>query len=376
MEVLIVGGGIGGLATAIALRRAGHEVQILERASQAAEVGAGLAIWPNGCRALAALGAGDTRGLGVRRLQLRSWRGRLLGEMPLAELKGRYGFELILMHRTDLHGSLLEILGRNAIQLGSEVIGFEPAGSRVRVALRSGRQCDADLLVGADGIRSTVRQALLADGEPRFSGATCWRGVTTFTLEEGSGTAFNWWGRGGEFGIFPLHDGRVYWFGVQNRPSGEADSPRGRKADAMAAFASWPEVISAVVQATDEGSVLRNDLYDRPPVRSWSWGRVTLVGDAAHPLLPNAAQGACQALEDAVALGNALQSGSIEGGLKIYEARRVKAANSVVSRAHQTARMVQSTNPLMTGLRDLLVAHLPESLVWRQLDSLMQPADR
>ena len=374
MEVLIVGGGIAGLATAIALRRAGHAVQVLERASQAAEVGAGLAIWPNGRRALGALGAGEARGLPVRRLQLRSRRGRLLGEMPLAELKGRYGFELILMHRTDLHGSLLEILGRHAVQLRSEVLGFEPAGSRVRVALSSGRHYDADLLVGADGIRSSVRHTLLADGEPRFSGATCWRGVTTFTLDEGS--AFNWWGRGGEFGIFPLHDGRVYWFGVQNRPSGEEDSPRGRKADAIAAFASWPEVIAAVVQATDEGSVLRNDLYDRPPVPSWSRGRVTLVGDAAHPLLPNAAQGACQALEDAVALGNALQSGSIESGLKIYEARRLKAANSVVARAHQTARMVQSTNPLMTGLRDLLIAHLPRSLIWRQLDSLMQPADR
>lgn len=98
VEVLIVGGGIGGLATAIALRRAGHEVQVLERASQAAEVGAELAIWPNGRRALGALGAGEARGLPVLRLQLRSWRGRLLGEMPLAELKGRYGFELILMH--------------------------------------------------------------------------------------------------------------------------------------------------------------------------------------------------------------------------------------------------------------------------------------
>lgn len=157
MEVLIVGGGIAGLATAIALRGAGHEVQVLERASQAAEVGAGLAIWPNGRRALAALGAGEARGLPVRRLQLRSWRGRLLGEVPLAELQGRYGYELILMHRTDLHGSLLEILGRDTVQLGSEVIGFEPAGSRVRVALRSGGQSVADLLVRADGIRSTVR---------------------------------------------------------------------------------------------------------------------------------------------------------------------------------------------------------------------------
>jgi 2-polyprenyl-6-methoxyphenol hydroxylase-like FAD-dependent oxidoreductase len=373
MKVLIVGGGIGGMATAIALRQAGHEVRVLERASKIAEVGAGLAIWPNGRRALAALGAADTPGLPVRRLQLGDWRGRRLSEMPLAELKARYGSELIVMHRADLLGSLLEVLGRHMVELESEVIGFEPSGSRVRVALRSGQHCDSDLLVGADGIRSTVRRALLSDGEPRFSGATCWRGVTRFDLEEGS--AFNWWGRGGEFGIFPLRGGRVYWFGVQNRPAGESESASGRKADVMEAFTSWPEVVTAVVQATHEGSILRNDLYDRPPVGAWRRGRVTLVGDAAHPMLPNAAQGACQALDDAVALGNALQSGSIEEGLKIYEARRLNAANAIVSQAHRTARMVQSTNPLVTGLRDFLIAHVPNSVVWRQLDSLMQPAD-
>jgi 2-polyprenyl-6-methoxyphenol hydroxylase-like FAD-dependent oxidoreductase len=360
------------MATAISLRQAGHEVRVLEKALKTTEVGAGLAIWPNGRRALAALGAGDTAGLPVRRLQLADWRGHLLSEMPLTELKARYGSELIVMHRVDLHGSLFAVLGRDTVQLGSEVIGFEPVGSRVRVTLRSGRQWDTDLLVGADGIRSTVRQGLLSDGEPRFSGATCWRGVTRFALEEGS--AFNWWGRGGEFGIFPLRDGRVYWFGVQNRPPGEAESARGRKADAMEAFASWPEVVSAVVQATREASILRNDLYDRPPAGTWSRGRVTLVGDAAHPMLPNAAQGACQALEDAVALGNALQSASIEEGLNSYEARRLKAANAIVSQAHRTARMVQSTNSLVTGLRDLIVAHLPRSLMWRQLDSLMRPS--
>jgi 2-polyprenyl-6-methoxyphenol hydroxylase-like FAD-dependent oxidoreductase len=358
------------MATAIALRQAGHEVRVVERASKAAEVGAGLAIWPNGRRSLAALGVGDTDGLPVRRLQLRDWRGRLLSEMALGELKARYGSELIILHRADLHSSLLEVLGRHTVQLGSEVIGFQQVGSRVHVALRSGEQCDTDLVVGADGIRSKVRQGLLSDGAPRFSGATCWRGVTSFALEEGS--AINWWGRAGEFGIFPLREGRAYWFGVQNRPAGEAESARGRKADVMDAFASWPEAVSAVLQATHEGSVLRNDLYDRPPAGTWSRGRVTLVGDAAHPMLPNAAQGACQALEDAVALGNALRSASIEEGLKIYQARRLKAANAIVSQAHLTARMVQSTNPLMAWLRDLLVAHVPRSLMWRQIDSQMR----
>jgi 2-polyprenyl-6-methoxyphenol hydroxylase-like FAD-dependent oxidoreductase len=181
----------------------------------------------------------------------------------------------------------------------------------------------------------------------------------------------NWWGPGGECGLFQLTGGRTYWFGVQNRPEGEADSKAGRKADVLAAFASWPRLVSTVVQATDEGRILRNDLYDRRPVRTWSHGRVTLAGDAAHPMLPNAAQGACQALADAVALGSALRSGSLEEGLAAYESARLSTANAVVAQAHQTARMVQSTNPLVRGVRDVIVGHVPSWLVLRQLDSLM-----
>jgi 2-polyprenyl-6-methoxyphenol hydroxylase-like FAD-dependent oxidoreductase len=370
VEVLITGGGIAGLAAGIALERAGHKVQVLERAQVAAEVGAGLAIWPNGRRALDALGVHELPGIAVRRLQLLDWRGRPLREIPVGELKDRYGHDLLLIHRRELHDSLFQLLG-HAVRFGADVTGFEQDSSRVCVALRSGERIAADLLVGADGIRSAVRAGLLGDGDPRYSGATCWRGVTSFGLEDGR--AFNWWGRGGEFGIFPLDHGRAYWFAVQNRPHGQSDVPSGRKADVAEAFASWPEMISAVVAATDENEILRNDLYDRPPVRNWSLGRVTLIGDAAHPLLASAAQGACQALEDAVALADGLTSGSVEDGLRAYQSERIRAANAVVSQARQAARMVQSTNSIVSSARDLLVAHLPKAVLLRQLDSVMRP---
>jgi 2-polyprenyl-6-methoxyphenol hydroxylase-like FAD-dependent oxidoreductase len=318
---------------------------------------------------LAALGVDNVPGRGVQRLELRHMNDRLLTVSPLAKLMSRYGHELVMMHRADLQAALLARLGTSSVRFGSEVANFDQKEDSVRASLLSGEELEADLLVGADGIRSAVRQRLLGDGEPRYSGATCWRGVTAFELEHG--TAANWWGPGGEFGLFQLTDGRTYWFGVQNRPQGEADSTHGRKADVLAAFASWPSLISAVVEATDEGQILRNDLYDRRPARTWSRGRVTLAGDAAHPMLPNAAQGACQALADAVVLGSALRSGSLDDGLKSYEARRLRTANAVVSQARQTARMVQSTNPLVCGVRDVIVAHVPSWLFLRQLDSLM-----
>ena len=370
MDTLIAGAGIAGLAAAIAMKQTGHDVQVLERAPAPAEVGAGLALWPNGRRALASLGVEDLPGAPVSRLQLGTWRGRLLSSAPLDQLKERHGYELMIVHRAALHSALLRQLGADPVRFGSEVAGFDQGGSRVRVHLRTGEELESDLLIGADGIWSAVRRALLGDGEPRYSGATCWRGVTGYDLEAGS--SFNWWGPGGEFGIFPLPGGRIYWFAVQNRQRSEADSPNPHRADLLQTFRDWPDPITAVLEATAESSIIRSNLYDRAPARTWTRGRVTLVGDAAHPMLPNAAQGACQGIEDGVALGRALTSHPVAEALAEYQRRRVPAANRLVSQARQAARAAQATNPMVTGLRDLLFAHLPRGVLLRQLDSLMR----
>jgi 2-polyprenyl-6-methoxyphenol hydroxylase-like FAD-dependent oxidoreductase len=370
VKVLVAGGGIGGLTAALAVRSAGADVEVLERGHVPGEVGAGLALWPNGQRALAALGIDQVPGLAVSRLEFRSRRGRLLTETPIGAFRARYGYELLMVHRAELHSSLLAALPPETIRLGSEVTAVEQDARSVSVLLASGERLRAELLIGADGLRSAVRRSLLADGEPRYSGATCWRGTATF--EMGERPSLNWWGRGGEFGLFPLPGGRIYWFGVLDRPERQADGPKGRRADVLQAFGSWPEPVAAVVQATEEGDILRNDLYDRPPTRAWGRGRVTLLGDAAHPMLPNAAQGACQALEDAVALGAALAAEPSERALAAYEASRLRRANGFVSQSRRTARLVQAKNPVAAALRDLAVAHLPRSVLLSQLDATMQ----
>lgn len=368
----MAGAGIGGLVSSIAIRQAGHEVEVLERSPVLEEVGAGLAIWPNGHRALAALGIQDVPGISVPGVSVRTWRGRLLIQTPVGEFRARYGHDLILVHRAELHSSLLEMLGREGVRAASEVVAFEQDGSTVGITLASGKRLEADMLVGADGLRSAVRRSLLGDGDPHFSGATCWRGVARFEVEGGCGV--NWLGTGAEFGIFPLRDGRAYWFAVRNRAEREADGPGGRKADAMSAFDSWPKAVTAVVEATADADVLRNDLYDRPEVRTWTRGRVTLVGDAAHPMLPNLGQGACQALEDAVALGRALATLPVEQALQAYEARRLKRANDFVAQSRFSGRLARSRNPVLASLRNFAMAHVPHALVLRQLDSTMGQA--
>jgi len=165
MKALIAGAGIGGLATGIALRKAGLELKLFERSREMREIGAGLMIWPNGTRALQALGV-EVRAMTIDSLFFRNWRGRLLMEPPLRAISERYGSNIAVVHRADLQSALVKSLGREVLNLGADVSGFEDAAAQVVVKLRDGTSDGGDLLIGADGLRSTVRRQLLADGDP------------------------------------------------------------------------------------------------------------------------------------------------------------------------------------------------------------------
>ena len=379
MKALIAGAGIAGLATGIALRRVGVDVKIFERSREMREIGAGLMIWPNGTRALHALGV-EVRAMTIDRLFFRNWRGRQLMEPPMRAISERYGSNVAVVHRADLQSALVESLGREVLYLGAEVIGFEDAGGQVMVKLRDGTTDSGDLLIGADGLRSPVRRQLLADGDPVYLGATIWRGMVNsegLFLKPGHG--INWIGRGSEFLAFHLADHRIYWACVTKEPRGEKAGPGGHKQDVLERFAAWEEGIPALVAATEPGAILRNDMYDRPPARRWSRGRVTLTGDAAHPMTPNQGQGACQALEDAVVLGESLQSASdLTKAFEMYEKRRIHRANLAVVRSRQASRGVHIENPLLCAVRDGLASAIPNRVLVRMLGSLLaaEPAGR
>ena len=372
MKALIAGAGIGGLATGIALRSAGLEVKIFERSREMREIGAGLMIWPNGTRALEALGV-EVRAMTIDRLFFRNWRGRLLMEPPLREISERYGSKVAVVHRADLQSALLKSLGREVLTLGAEITGFDDAGAQLAVKLRDGTSDAGDLLIGADGLRSSVRRQLLADGDPVYLGASIWRGmVSSEGLPLKPGFGVNWIGRGSEFLAFHLADQRIYWAGVTKEPRGEKAGPGGHKQDALERFAAWEEDIPAVIAATEPNAILRNDMYDRPPARSWSRGRVTLTGDAAHPMTPNQGQGACQALEDAVALGESLRRVSdVPKAFEMYEKRRMRRANRAVAMSRQASRGVHIENPLLCALRDGLAGALPHRVLLRMLDGVL-----
>jgi 2-polyprenyl-6-methoxyphenol hydroxylase-like FAD-dependent oxidoreductase len=377
VKALIAGGGIAGLATGIALRRAGLDVDVFERSPELREIGAGLMIWPNGARSLQAL-AVAINALTIRQISLCNWRGRQLIGYPVEAISERFGFDVGFVHRADLLAALADGFGREGLHLGADVSGYEDDGAGVKVILRDGTAATGDLLVGADGLRSAVRRQLLSDGDPEYLGSTIWRGIAkTDGIPLASGSGVNWFGRGSEFLAFNLPDHRVYWAGVTKAPRDEEPGPGGHKGDLVRHFGKWPDPVPGLIAATEAAEILRNDMYDRAPARRWSGDRVTLVGDAAHPMTPNMGQGACQALEDAVALGDSLKRAtSLAGAFGLYEQQRLRRANRVVTMSRQATRGVQIDNPLLCILRDAFARALPQRVILRTLDATLAAGPR
>jgi 2-polyprenyl-6-methoxyphenol hydroxylase-like FAD-dependent oxidoreductase len=372
VRALISGAGIAGLAAGIALRRAGVDVQIFERSPQLKEIGAGLMIWPNGAHALRSLGV-EARHLEVKKVTLSNSRGRRLTEMPVDTAYRRYGAGVSFVHRADLQAALATTFGPEGLRLGSEVRGFVEDSAQIEVALHDGTAATGDFLVGADGLRSSVRRQLLNDGDPTYLGSTIWRGLAASAgIALPLGCGINWWGPGSEFLAFHLAGEIIYWAGVTKAPQGERPGPLGHKQDLLERFGHWAEPVPALIAATPDHAILRNDMYDRPPAMHWSRGRVTLAGDAAHPMSPNQGQGACQALEDGVAIGESVrQTSTLSAAFELYERWRVRRANREVTMSRQATRGVQIQNAVLCALRDGLMRVMPRRMIVRIQDQTL-----
>ena len=380
-KVLVAGAGIGGLSAAITLRRAGFEVAVLERAPELGGVGAGLLLAANAQKALGRLGlagAVATLGAPASAFRIRSWDGGLLADNPAGELEKKIGTPSVAVHRADLQALLIRAAGEGTLRLGAEVEGFEQDEAGVAVYLAGGGEERSDLLVGADGLRSRVRASLFGPKGPRYAGYTAWRAV----VEPGEellpwGTGFESWGRGARFGCANIGGGRIYWFATQNAPEGEKDDPpggpTGPRATLLQNFGTWHSPIGDLIRAADEDAILRTDIYDREPLGGpWGRGRVTLLGDAAHPMTPDLGQGAAQALEDTVVLARCLQeAGATADALWRYERLRSTRTAMVVRRSRRLGRVGQLENPLLCVLRNRALAMTPPKAQLRQLEEVM-----
>lgn len=360
--ILVCGGGIGGLTAGIALAQRGLDVRVLERAATLEPAGAGITVQINAMRVMQRLGIADdivAAGAEVTAGALRSWDGRVLRAMDQSSLVRKYGVPFVAIHRARLQDVLVRALGADRLTTGAAVTHVGVGADAVHVRLADGSTQQAALVVGADGLHSTVRAALFGPQPLRAAGQMSWRGVARHRLaaHELGGES---WGRGARFGFVPISADEVYWFAVMDSPAAPpADT--GQHAALTRFYRGWHAPVPQLIAATEPGRVLRTELFDRPPTDAWGHGPVTLLGDAAHPMTPNLGQGGCQAIEDAWVLARELARDPSPQGLRRYEAARTARTRRFVDESWRFGKIAQTSNRLVIAARNALMKVIPES---------------
>jgi salicylate hydroxylase len=364
LRVGIIGAGLGGLVAAIAMRRAGFQATVYEQARAFGDVGAGIQLGPNAVKVLRALDLED----GVARFGAmpehhmgRSWRsGRVLFKSATRRAcLERFGAPFYQVQRSDLHAHLRGALPTSAIHLDKRCVGIDATHDAVLLRFADESEAECDVLVGADGIHSAVRGMLYGSQAPRFTGVVCWRGqVDASRLPAGlvPPDSLNWMGPGGCVVHYYVRPGQlVNW--IAHRKTGlwaeESWSHEGNKDELIGAFPGWHESLLTLFRATER--CYKWAILDREPLARWSEGRVTLLGDAAHPMLPFLAQGGAMAMEDGVVLAECLRRSphDVPTALRDYEALRKDRATRVQLGSRARSDMCQVISPLAQWRRDL-----------------------
>ncbi len=354
MRVAIAGAGIGGLTAALALARRGIDVRVIEKTESFGEVGAGLQLSPNAARVLIGLGLGDKLAAVASEPQTLELRLGLT-EIPIFAIpireraKALFGAPYYHALRPDLHGLLLGELDRTvpgAVMAGNGVRETRQAGDTVEITCEDGAGVEADVLIGADGIHSRVREILFGSQPARYTGNIAWRAlVPAHKADRLPHGAVVWAGPGGHVVTYRVRRGEmVNVVAVRERDApwvGESWMVPGHKEDLIADFEGWAGPVPSLLQAVDPASCFMWALHDRQPMDRWSEGRITLLGDACHPMLPFLAQGAAMAIEDAAVLATLLGGGPDDpaSALQLYERLRKPRTAKVQARSRANQRL-------------------------------------
>ncbi|WP_371632126.1 FAD-dependent monooxygenase [Streptomyces sp. NBC_01259] len=377
-RAVVIGSGIGGLTTAVALHRSGWQVTVVERSASLEPVGAGISLAPNAQRALDVIGLGDEiRSLAAWQGEggMRSPDGRWLARTDSTAAAQRFGGPLVLLHRATLVDRLAAALPASAVRTGCPARLVDPgtAGGRPAVIGTPDGTVEAELVIGADGIHSAVRNALFPDHRgPSYAGFTTWRVLVPAPAEPFA--PHETWGRGALWGTQPLKDRRIYAYAAAVAPAG-ARAADDERAELLRRFGDWHRPIPGIIEAVAPGSVLRNDVHQMTdPLPAFHRGRTVLVGDAAHAMAPTLGQGGNQAIEDAVVLAHHVAPGTDLGaGLAAYTAERLPRTTAIVRKAAQVSRLMRLSGPVSVALRDFTmstVSRLGPGLVLRTFDGI------
>lgn len=375
-SIAIVGGGIGGLTTAIAFEKLGQSVTVFEASPSIKPVGAGLGLGGNAVGAFKVLGiekAVIAKGRLLQNFPILDQNGKVISNVNSGKIKSRFSIENFSIHRANLHAVLMEHIKHSEIQQNKRLAKITQSGSAYRLEFEDNSHAMADIVIGADGVHSRTRSYVNPTSKIRYAGYVCWRAVTESAIEIESG--FETWGKNGRFGAVPLSNNRIYWFLCIN-----AASPNQHKDftmdDLARLFQGYHDPIPQIINSTPSEALIYNPIIDLEPQPRFAKERVLLIGDAAHATTPNLGQGACQAIEDVAVLYQILQKEpDYEQAFETFEKRRIKRTHFIVNTSYRVGKVAQMDNPFFCALRNALFRAVPPAVSNKQLEKVVCDVD-
>jgi len=370
MEIAIIGAGIGGLTTAIALEQKGIDYHIFERFTEVKKIGAGIWLAANALQVFKSLGlleAIENKGNAINQITIGETDLTPIIENNQESIKAKFGFTVVAIHRAALQEILLDKIPKEKIHFGKSFKSYEiQSNQKIKFSFEDGTNHISDYLIGSDGINSYVRKQLFPHSQIRYSGQTCWRGVAETSLSSDfNHRVYELWGNQIRFGISKISENRYYWFAVALDKAMQKDEPNHLRNKLLSIFSTFDKNVSKLITSTPSDQISRNDISDLKHLSKWHNNKVCLIGDACHATTPNMGQGGAQAIEDAHVISHLLTKHEPEKAFQEFERIRKPKVKFIVNQSWNTGKMAHMKYG--TRIRNSLFKLLPTKLIEKRM---------
>lgn len=369
----IIGAGIGGLTTAIALEQKGIKTRIYERAEQIKEVGAGIILANNAMQVYEKLGLRkiiEKNGNPISSMNITKSNLKPLSKIDLSYFERKYNTKNIAIHRGKLQQILIDKLKSTEINLNHKLTSITKSEIGYELNFENGNQIHSSIVLGADGLNSIVRKNIFQNNSVRNANQICWRGVTEYELPLKFKNELNEaWGKSERFGFVQIAENKVYWYALKSLKKSKNEFSIN---DLHQYFSSYNSIIKDIIYSTRKEQINTAEILDLKPTNTWFKENICLIGDSAHATTPNMGQGACQAIEDAYVLSECLEKYEIHKAFTEYQNLRLPKAHQVVRASWIVGKMAHLSNPILIGLRNQMLRLTPSSVNKKQNEQIFK----